>query len=199
LYNTRRIALLGFLIIASSAVGSYGLGYLTVYAQTNLGMATELAIAGTIFYGLAAVIFDLAGGIASDRFGRKPAMLFGAVALAAALVPAFMWLNAFPILSVLLTVSFWLSMLNAIAPVSGMVGITEASPAVSRSTAIGLIYALAVVIFGGTTQFVVAWLTEVMQDPLAPAYYVLGVLLVGIAGISLFPEPAPGRLMRHKR
>jgi hypothetical protein len=38
-----------------------------------------------------------------------------------------------------------------------------------------------------------------MQDPLAPAYYVLGVLLVGIAGIMLFPETAPGRLMLRKR
>jgi MFS family permease len=198
-YGTRRIALLGFLIIASSAVGSYGLGYLTVYAQTNLGMATELAFAGTIFYGLAAVIFDLAGGIASDRFGRKPVMLFGAVALAATLVPAFMWLNAFPILSVLLIVSFWLSMLNAIAPVAGMVGhhgsFAGSEPLDSDRADLR----------AGRGHL---WRHDPVRGRMAdrrdagsacPAYYVLGVLLVGIAGIMLFPETAPGRLMLRKR
>ena len=40
---------------------------------------------------------------------------------------------------------------------------------------------------------------QISRDPLAPAYYVLGVLLVGIAGIMLFPETAPGRLMLRKR
>ena len=189
--TTRRIALLGFIILVSATVGSYGLSYLTVYAQTTLGMATELAFAGTIFYGLAAVMFDLVGGIASDRFGRKSVMLFGMVSLAVTLIPAFFWLNAAPTMVVLGLVSFWLSAVNAIGPAAALVAITEAVPGTSRSQSVGVVYSLAVAIFGGTTQLVIAWLIGALHSPLAPAYYVLAVSLVGIGAMLSFPETAP--------
>ncbi len=192
-HSTKRIALLGFFIIVSGTVGSYGLSYLTVYAQTTLGMATDLAFQGTIFFGLAAVLFDLVGGVASDRFGRKPVMLFGLLALAATLIPAFFWLNASPTIVVLILVSFWLSMLNSLGPAAAMVGVTEALPTHNRSAALGISYALAVAIFGGTTQLVVAWLTEALGDPLAPAYYVLAILMIGGGAMIAFPETAPVR------
>jgi MFS family permease len=193
-----RIAALGFFIIVSATVGSYGLSYLTVHAQTTLGMATELAFQGTIFFGFAAVLFDIVGGTASDRFGRKPVMLFGVLALAATLIPAFFWLNASPTILVLVLVSFWLSMLNALGPAAALVGVTEALPARSRSAALGITYSLAVAVFGGTTQFVIAWLTDTLKDPLAPAYYVLAILLVGVAAMLAFPETAPARLARKQ-
>jgi MFS family permease len=196
-HSTRRIAVLGFAIIASGAVGSYGLSYLTVYAQTTLRMTTELAFQGTIFYGVAAVLFNLVGGIASDRFGRKPVMLFGVVALATTLIPAFFWLNAAPTMLVLGLVSFWLSMLNALGPAAAIVGVTEALPARNRSAALGISYSLAVAIFGGTTQLVVAWLTSATGDPLAPAYYILAILLIGLAAMIAFPETAPVRRRLH--
>lgn len=189
--NTARIAVLGFIILVSATVGSYGLSYLAVYAQTTLGMATDLAFAGTIFYGLAAVVFDLVGGIASDRWGRRPVMLFSTMLLAATLIPAFIWLNSAPTILVLGLVSFWLSLVSAIGPAAAIVAITEALPAASRSKTLGLVYSLAVAIFGGTTQIVIAWLIGALHDPLAPAYYVLAVNLVGIAAMVSFPETAP--------
>jgi MFS family permease len=156
-------------------------------------MTTELAFQGTIFYGVAAVLFNLVGGVTSDRFGRKPVMLFGIGALAATLIPAFFWLNASPTILVLALVSFWLSMLNAMGPAASIVGISEALPAHNRSAAVGLSYALAVAIFGGTTQFIVAWLTDLLNDPLAPAYYVLLISVIGMAAMLAFPETAPSR------
>ena len=189
--TTRRIAVLSFIILVSATVGSYGLSYLTVYAQTTLRMTTDLAFAGTIFYGLAAVLFDLVGGIASDRFGRKPVMLFGMVSLAATLIPAFLWLNAAPTLMVLVLVSFWLSAVNAFGPAAALVAITEALPGSSRAQAVGIVYSLAVAIFGGTTQLIIAWLTGALDTPLAPAYYVLAVSLAGIGAMLAFPETAP--------
>jgi hypothetical protein len=113
--------------------------------------------------------------------------------VAVTLIPAFFWLNASPAILVLVTVSFWLSMLNALGPVAMIIGVSEALPAHSRSAALGLSYALAVAIFGGTKQFVVASLTQVLHDPLAPAYYVLGVSLIGMGAMLAFPETAPRR------
>lgn len=51
-----------------------------------------------------------------------------------------------------------------------LVAITEALPGTSRSQAVGVVYSLAVAIFGGTTQLVIAWLIGAMNSPLAPAY-----------------------------
>lgn len=189
--STRRIAFLSFFIIVTGTVGSYGLSYLTVYAQTTLGMATDLAFEATIYFGLAAVVFDLVGGVASDHFGRKPVMLIGVIALAATLIPAFLWLNASRTILVLILVSIWLSLLNSFGPAAGMVGVTEALPVRSRSSALGITYALAVAIFGGTTQLIVAWLTEALHDPLAPAYYILAILIIGTGAMLAFPETAP--------
>jgi MFS transporter, MHS family, citrate/tricarballylate:H+ symporter len=189
-----RIGVLAFFMIVSATVGAYGLGYLTVYPQTTLGMATELAFGATIFYGLAAMIFDLVGGVASDRFGRKPVMLLGAGALALTLVPCFLWLNTSPTLFVLGTVSFWLSIWNALGPAAALTAVTEALPMVHRSTALALTYSLAVVVFGGSTQVVVAWLTDITGNPLAPAYYVLAGTLISVGAMIVFPETAPAVL-----
>ena len=197
-HGALRISLLGFLIIVSATVANYGLSYLTIYAQTTLHMTTQLAFAGTIFYGLAAVLFDLAGGISSDRFGRKPVMLFGAIALMSTLIPAFYWLNAAPTVLVLGIVSFWLSMVNALSSAAAVIGVTEALPVRNRSGSLGLIYALAVAIFGGTTQLAVAWLTELLHAPLAPAYYVLAISLVGVGAMIALPETAPIRVRSHR-
>ena len=146
---------------------------------------------------MAAVLFDIVGGVASDRFGRKPVMLVGVTALALTLIPAFFWLNGSRTILVLILVSFWLSMLNSFGPAAAMVGITEALPVRNRSAALGISYSLAVAIFGGTAQFIVAWMTDAMHDPLAPAYYILAILLIGAGAMLAFPETAPVRLIRN--
>ena len=43
--------------------------------------------------------------------------------------------------------------------------LSEAFPAVSAVERAGLVYSLGVTIFGGTTQFVVAWLIDRTKDP----------------------------------
>lgn len=198
-YGTRRIASLGFLILVSATVGGYGLTYLTVYAETTLGMATQQAFGATVFFGLAAVLFDLVGGILSDRIGRRPVMVVGFAALALSLLPAFYWLNSSRTLLVLSVVSFWLSMWNAMAPAAALTGLTEALPMRARSVTLALAYSLAVAIFGGTAQLVVAWLTHVTGNPIAPAWYILGAVLLGLGAMAAFPETAPRRIVQLKQ
>jgi hypothetical protein len=42
-----------------------------------------------------------------------------------------------------------------------------------RSSGLAVSYALAVSVFGGSTQFVVAWLTHATGNPMSPAFYVM--------------------------
>jgi hypothetical protein len=72
-----------------------------------------------------------------------------------------------------------------------LVSITESLPPQRRSGGLSLIYAVAISIFGGSTQFVVGWLTHVTGNPLAPAWYMVGAVLVGLTAIVLLPETAP--------
>ena len=50
----------------------------------------------------------------------------------------------------------------------------------SRSTALGIAYNLAVMIFGGFAQFFVTWLIEATGSPLAPSFYVMFGAAIGV-------------------
>jgi hypothetical protein len=68
-----------------------------------------------------------------------------------------------------------------------------------RSGALGLIYALAVSIFGGSAQFLVAWLTRLTGNPLTPAWYMMGGVIVGLVAMRLIPESAPIKMRGASR
>lgn len=69
--------------------------------------------------------------------------------------------------------------------------IAESLPQRMRSGALGLIYAVAVSIFGGSAQFTVAWLTQLTGSPMTPAWYMIGGVVVGLIAMSVIPETAP--------
>ena len=48
-----------------------------------------------------------------------------------------------------------------------------------------MVYALGVTIFGGTTQFVVAWLIDSTGNPMVPAWYQIAANVVAIVGVLL--------------
>ncbi len=53
---------------------------------------------------------------------------------------------------------------------------------------ISIAYALTVTIFGATTQFVVAALIRVTEDPFAPAYYVMVTSAISIGAMLMLGE-----------
>jgi MHS family citrate/tricarballylate:H+ symporter-like MFS transporter len=81
---------------------------------------------------------------------------------------------------------------------TAFITVTESFPPRVRSGAIALVYAIATSVFGGSTQFVVAWLTGVTGDPLAPAWYMLVAALLGLLAMSLARETAPIRTRENQ-
>lgn len=69
-----------------------------------------------------------------------------------------------------------------------LVNLSEGLPPASRSGGIAIVYALAISIFGGSAQFVVAWLTGAMHSALAPGFYMSGVLVIGIIARLCLPS-----------
>jgi hypothetical protein len=66
--------------------------------------------------------------------------------------------------------------------------IVETFPNAVRSSGMAVSYSLSVSVFGGTTQFIIAWLIGVTHDPLSPAYYVIVSSLISLWAMFRLPE-----------
>jgi MHS family citrate/tricarballylate:H+ symporter-like MFS transporter len=84
-----------------------------------------------------------------------------------------------------------LAALQAFLTAPALVTVTESLPKAVRSGALAIIYAVAVSVFGGSTQFAIKALIELTGSPLAPAWYMTGVVLVGGIAMLLMQETAP--------
>jgi MFS family permease len=69
--------------------------------------------------------------------------------------------------------------------------ISEALPQAVRSRGLGLVYAIAISIFGGITPVTVTWLVTATGNNMAPAFYMIGAATVGLIAILLLRETAP--------
>jgi MFS family permease len=185
------VAIGGLLLLTAGTIGYYTLGYLNTYAQVTLGMEVNIAFGATIMLGLSTLVADLGAGWLVDRFGPKRVLLLPWIAMILLAVPAYMVIGELRSAVALLTMTALLGFLAESAGIPSLVLLTEALPARIRAGALGLIYALAISVFGGSAQFVINRLTAWSGDPLAPAWYMTGAMLVGFIGVLLIRERRP--------
>jgi hypothetical protein len=60
-----------------------------------------------------------------------------------------------------------------------------------RSTGMGTVYAVAVALFGGITQPLIAYVIHVTGNAMAPAFYLMATTVVGIIAMVMVRETAP--------
>jgi hypothetical protein len=66
--------------------------------------------------------------------------------------------------------------------------VTEIFPSQVRCCGFATAYAVSVAVFGGTTQFAIAWLIGTTGDPLSPAYYVILAGAISLWAMFQLPE-----------
>jgi len=186
-----KVVVLGLCMLASSTISGYVLNYLTTYAQDSLKMSTQLAFVATIVVGLSQAGTDLFSGTFADRYGRRPVMLLAACTLALLVVPMFIAMNRAGSIVLAFVAMGVLGVLTSLAAVPMLVTITESLPRAVRSGTLALMYACSISVFGGTTQFVVQWLTDITGSTLAPAWYMTAAVAVGGVAAFLSRETAP--------
>jgi MHS family citrate/tricarballylate:H+ symporter-like MFS transporter len=194
-----RIVALGLILLGTATTTNYLLEYMTTYASVTLGMSAKIAFGATAVIGLSGVICDTLGGWLSDRFGRKPIMIVPWLFLALAVFPSFWLLERLRTGAALYTTCAVLASLSTLSSATIIVAITESLPRQVRSAGIAITYALAISVFGGSTQFVVAWLIRATGNPLAPAWYMFSGVIIGLIALSQLPETAPVRFQAANR
>jgi MFS transporter, MHS family, citrate/tricarballylate:H+ symporter len=188
------IVVFGLMMLTAGTVGNYTYGYMTTYALTTLKLSAMISFGLTIINGVFSIVFEVLSGWLSDIYGRKPVMVIPGVLLLVSILPCFWLIAHVPSVWVLYGTEAWMVLLASLSSVPAIVTITESLPPAIRSGAVALIYAFAISIFGGSTQFVITALLKWTGNPLAPAVYWSVALAVGLVAMALVKESAPVKL-----
>ncbi|MFG3368772.1 MFS transporter [Streptomyces sp. NPDC090032] len=167
--------------------------YLPTYAELNAGIdKADALVAGTIALAFFALLQPI-GGMLSDRFGRKPLLLFFGLGFALLSVPLLRSLgDSFG--SLLLVQCAGMVLLTGFTSISAAVN-AEVFPARVRAAGIGFPYSLTVAVFGGTAPYVGTLFKETGHAGLFP-WYVAVLCLVSSAVYLRLPESAHKELDR---
>jgi len=187
----RRVAVLGFAMLASATVIGYVQTNLTTYAAHTLHMGARTAFLATLINALCMTCFDPVGGWLSDRVGRKPVMIGATALLAACTYPAFRAIVGFHTPGALFAAAAVLGVLTGISQPPVLTALAESVSRALRAGTVAIVYALAISVFGGSTQLIVNWLIRASGNPLAPGWYMLCAALIGVLSMSLMRESAP--------
>ena len=189
-----RLLVAGFLMIMASTIATYAGINMPTYASSTLGLSLKISAEVTVALGVTSIVFSLLGGWLADRIGRRPLMIYPRLLVALLAIPAFLWVVRAPSATSVIAVTIIVSILTNFASAGSIVGIPEALPRAVRSAGLSIAYALAVTVFGGSTQWVINKLIAVTGDKLAPAYYLAITGLIGALAALMMPETRGKRL-----
>jgi hypothetical protein len=125
-------------------------------------------------------------------------MIAGVALTVLATLPAYLMILHFKTPLALCAAASLLGAITGIAQPPVATAISEALPQAVRSRGLGLVYAIAISIFGGITPVTVTWLITTTGNNMAPAFYMIGAASVGLIAILLLRETAPLALVRQK-
>ena len=184
----------GMALIAASTVSTYVFAYITTYAFKTLHMSAGVSLAATVVSGVCGLTAGLIGGVLSDRFGRRPLLIWPRLVFLAATWPAFFLLVRNHDTITLLGATAVITFTSALSTAAVFVSISESLRKEVRVLGMGTVYATAVAVFGGSTQPIIATLIEVTKDPLSPAWYMMAFTVIGLIASVLTRETAVRRV-----
>jgi len=167
--------------------------YFATYLQVAGGMSRPESLLVTLAALCVAVCMCPLAGRYADRVGRRRSMQTVCALVLLTVYPSFKLAQEGDLILAILGVS--LQAMGAV--LSGVVTVallSESFPTRIRYTASAMAYNLAYTVFGGTAPFVATYLINATGNRMAPAYYLMVVALLALAGGMRLPETSHVRL-----
>ncbi len=187
--NWKPMLVVVLLVAAANSAGYAFTSYMPTYLSTVL---EHDAVQGNLFslplMLLMAICMPFVGML-SDRVGRKPVLFAASLWVIVLSVPAFHLIGGAQPLGIVCG----LALIGL--PVALYMGtLASTYPALfttrSRNTSLGVSYNVSIALFGGTAPLVIDSLIRVTNDPLAAAYYLIGMSVVGFITVCFLRESA---------
>ena len=181
----------------------FNIGYYVVFAflpsyfiNTLQFSATDAFLSITLAC-LVALVLILPLAMLSDRIGRRPLLIGGAVAFAVLGYPLFLLLNTGS-LAAAIAAHCVLAAIESVYVSTAVSAAVELFATRVRFSGFSIGYNVCVAVFGGTTPYIVTWLTATTGDAIAPAYYLVIAAMVSL-GVVLTLRESAGRSLTQVR
>ena len=176
-----RETLVGMGLVVTATVSIYiTFTYLVTYATVTLKLplkdAFMVQMAGAA---LMVVLMPIMGAV-SDRVGRRAMTIASLLGYLIVLYPLYAWLNDGPSTQKLLVTQVVICAFVSVFFGLFSTVMAELFPPHVRSVGMSMAYNIAVMIFGGFAQFIVTWLIRTTGSPMAPAFYVMFGVVLGV-------------------
>ncbi|KSU84415.1 MFS transporter, MHS family, proline/betaine transporter [Fictibacillus enclensis] len=174
------------------------LTYMPSYLSEQIGFGEMKGLVLILFVMIAMIPCVLLMGRWADRIGRNRLIITGLVGTIVLSIPAFYLMDTGSSVAAfigLLVLSCLFTAFQGTLPAAlPSLFFTEV-----RYGSLALTYNVSTSIFGGTTPLVVAWLVKATGINMLPAYFLIGVCVIGLFVVTLFVKETGGRSLRGSK
>lgn len=172
--------------IAGTLLYYIWLSYMPGYASTTTEISLQNALAANFIAVAYFIVLLPFVALLSDRIGRKPTMFGFAFGFLVFAYPAFQMLDGAGFGTLLVVELLGVTLLTGYSANCAVI-MSEQFPPEVRSTGIGLPYAAAVALFGGTAPYITTWMAENGFKQLTWVYVAVAAL-IGCVVYATMPE-----------
>lgn len=182
------LQLIGIMIMFN--VGYYVVfTYLPTYFIKTLHFSKTSAFVSITVACAVAIVLILPLAALSDRIGRRPLLIAGTLAFAVLAYPLFLLLNSGSLGAAITAHAALAAIESTYISVAVATGVELFATRV-RYSGFSIGYNVCVAAFGGTTPYMVAWLTGSTGNNPAPAFYVIVAAVVSLVTVLTVRESA---------
>ena len=163
--------------------------YLPTYFIKTLQLSKQTAFISITVACLVAIVVILPLASLSDRIGRRPLLIAGSGAFVVLGYPLFVLLNSGSVAAAI-TAHIGLALIECCYIAAAVSAGVELFTTRVRYSGFAVGYNLCVAAFGGTTPYLMTWLTSSTGNALAPAFYLIAAALISLLTVLTLTETA---------
>lgn len=163
--------------------------FLPTYFIKTLEFSRTSAFLSMTLASLVALVLILPLAALSDRIGRRPMLIAGSAGFVVLGYPLFLLLNSGSLIAAI-TAHCALAAIESIYVSTAVSAGVELFATRVRYSGFSVGYNICVAGFGGTTPYVVTWLTAQTANTLAPAWYLIVAAVVSLGAVLTLRESA---------